>query len=64
MATVEYGVEGLFGRKTMDIALALVAVSAIALLVSHSQGAAQVITATGSTFANLLRVVTLQPTRS
>lgn len=52
--------ETFFGKSSFEVAMALVSVATIALLVSNSKGAAQIITATGSTFNGLLRTVTLQ----
>jgi hypothetical protein len=52
--------EAFFGKQTFEVAMALVSVATIALLVSHSKGAAQIITSTGNTFNGLLRTVTLQ----
>ena len=52
--------ETFFGKSTFEVAMALVGVATIALLVSNSKGAAQIITSTGNTFNGLLRTVTLQ----
>ena len=49
-----------FGRDVTEIASALIGVALVALLVSNSKGAAEIINATTSGFGGLLRTVTLQ----
>jgi hypothetical protein len=52
--------ETFFGKQSFEIAAALISVATIALLVSNSKGAVDIITATGNTFTSLLKTVTLQ----
>lgn len=52
--------ETFFGKSSFEVALALISVATIAVLVSNSKGAAQIISATTEGFNGLLRTVTLQ----
>lgn len=49
-----------FARDITEIAFALIGVTLVALLVSHSTGASNVISSTASSFGGLLKVVSLQ----
>lgn len=49
-----------FGKESFEIAASLVTVALIALLVSNSKGAVDIITGTADSFGNLLKIVTLQ----
>lgn len=49
-----------FARDVTEIAFALIGVTLVALLVSHSSGASQVITSTAGAFGGLLKTVSLQ----
>lgn len=49
-----------FGRDVTEIASALIGVALVALLVSNSKGASEIITSATSGFGGLLRTVTLQ----
>lgn len=57
---MEYGLSAFFGKDIIQIGFALVSVAAIALLVSHAKGTAEIVQASGNTFEGLLRTVTLQ----
>jgi len=48
------------GQGLLEIAMALIGVSIIALLVGNASKTTQVISQAGNTFGDLLRVVTLQ----
>lgn len=49
-----------FGRDMTEIALAFISVGLVALLVSHSKGATNIIGAATKGFGGLLGIVTLQ----
>lgn len=48
------------GTEVTQIALTLAGIALVALLVSHSEGAVNIIKATGQTYGGLLGIVTLQ----
>lgn len=48
------------GTEVTQIALTLAGVALVALLVSNSKGAVDIIKATGQTYGGLLSIVTLQ----
>lgn len=49
-----------FGAEVTQIALTLAGIALVALLVSNSTGAVNIIKATGQTYGGLLSIVTLQ----
>lgn len=49
-----------FGRDITEIAMAFISVGLVALLVSHSKGATNIINASTAGFGGLLDIVTLQ----
>lgn len=49
-----------FGAEITQVAMMLGGIALVALLVSHSKGAVDIIKATGQTYGGLLGVVTLQ----
>lgn len=49
-----------FGAEITQVALTLAGIAMVALLVSNSQGAVNIIKATGQTYGGLLGIVTLQ----
>jgi len=51
---------GEFGREVTQVALTLAGIALVALLVSNSKGAVEIIKATGQTYGGLLQIVTLQ----
>lgn len=49
-----------FGREVTQVALTLAGIGLVALLVSHSQGAVNIVKGVGQTYGGLLQIVTLQ----
>lgn len=49
-----------FGREVTQIALTLAGIGLVALLVSHSEGAVNIVKGVGQTYGGLLSIVTLQ----
>lgn len=49
-----------FGREVTQVALTLAGIALVALLVSHSEGAVNIIQGAGKTYGGLLAIVTLQ----
>jgi hypothetical protein len=49
-----------FGREVTQVALTLAGIALVALLVSHSTGAVNIIKGAGQTYGGLLSIVTLQ----
>lgn len=49
-----------FGREVTQVALTLAGIALVALLVSHSEGAVNIIKGAGQTYGGLLSIVTLQ----
>ncbi len=49
-----------FGREVTQVALTLAGIALVALLVSHSEGAVNIVKGVGQTYGGLLSIVTLQ----
>ncbi len=49
-----------FGREVTHVALTLAGIALVALLVSHSEGAVNIVKGVGQTYGGLLSIVTLQ----
>lgn len=49
-----------FGREVTQVALTLAGIALVALLVSNSEGAVNIVKGVGQTYGGLLSIVTLQ----